>query len=50
MTDEEIVRTYSDNALAGIVRQLSKSGKWPSRRQTAEREIARRKQIQSPNK
>jgi hypothetical protein len=43
MTESQIVQTYSDNALAGIIRQLTVSEEWPKRRQAAIREQAKRK-------
>jgi hypothetical protein len=45
MTDAEIVATYSDEALEGIVRQLSASGQWRERLEAAALELNRRKKL-----
>ena len=43
MTDADIVKTYSDEALQGIVNSLSKSGQWYERLEVASLELSRRK-------
>ena len=43
MTHAEIVATYSDNALAGIIKQLTESGDWKERLKAAKHEMIRRK-------
>ena len=40
MSDSEIVKTYSDTALEGIVRQLSRSGQWRERLEAAARQLS----------
>jgi hypothetical protein len=42
MTHASIVATYSTAALAGIIRQLSKSGEWRARLQAAKTELRKR--------
>lgn len=44
MNDLDVIRSYSNETLYGIVHTLSKSGQWPTRLQTAKNEIARRYQ------
>jgi len=39
------VRTYSDDALKGIIRDLTNSGEWPSRLRAASIELQRRRAI-----
>lgn len=39
MNHEEVVRTYSDTALAGIIQQLTASGEWKARLQAAKAEL-----------
>jgi hypothetical protein len=43
MADDQIAATYSDTALQGIVRDLSRSRSWPSRLRAAQLELSRRK-------
>lgn len=38
----KIVAAYSDNALLGIIRQLSMTGQWEDRLNAAKAELARR--------
>lgn len=40
---EAICRTYGDETLAWIVRQLTASGDWPARCRAAKAELERRK-------
>lgn len=48
MTDAEIVATYTDKALAGIVQGLITSGVWwPARLQAAKTELTKRKKQES---
>jgi hypothetical protein len=48
MSPEEIVCSYSDETLHGIVRQLSVSGDWPQRLRAVKRELQRRKSKRRP--
>jgi len=43
MNHAAIVKTYSDEALAGIVNQLSRNGAWPDRLKAASIELQRRR-------
>ena len=45
MNHAEVVRTYSDQALAGIIRQLTASGGWRERLEAAKQERQRREII-----
>lgn len=48
MTTEEIVCSYSDETLHGIVRQLSVSGDWPQRLRVVQKELQRRRMKRRP--
>jgi hypothetical protein len=45
MNHAEIVKTYSDQTLAGIIRDLAKSRKWTDRLDAAFDEMDRRNRI-----
>ena len=42
MTHADITRGYSDNALRGIVRDLTRSGAWDERLRAAKQELTQR--------
>lgn len=44
MSHSQIVATYSDPALEGIIRQLDASGEWPARLRAAREELRKRLQ------
>jgi hypothetical protein len=44
MDHATICRGYSDETLAGIIRQLKASGDWPKRLKAAAEELERRRQ------
>jgi chemotaxis receptor (MCP) glutamine deamidase CheD len=46
MTDAQIAATYSDHALAGIIRQLTASGEWRERLKAAIQEQSKRRNQQ----
>jgi hypothetical protein len=45
MNHAQIVATYSDNALTGIIQQLTISRNWPERLEAARNELKQRKNL-----